>query len=55
MLDYFPYSQIIASIRKSVRQSVSRSVYFGDWSVCENEQSEVQAQQASASISELYY
>lgn len=54
MSNYFPYSQIIASIRNSIQQSVSRSSYFGDWSVCENEQPEVQSQ-AAASISELYY
>ncbi|MDE7343253.1 MAG: hypothetical protein K2N19_04465 [Muribaculaceae bacterium] len=54
MSNYFPYSQIIASIRNSIQQSVSRSAYFGDWSVCDCEQPEVQSQ-AAASISELYY
>jgi len=53
MSTYFPYSQLIANLRESFRQSMNRQPFFGDWSVGEAQASA--SESSLADISEIYY
>ncbi len=53
MSTYFPYSQLIANLRESFRQSMNRQPFFGDWSVGEAQASA--SDSSLADISEIYY
>lgn len=53
MATYFPYSHIIQSLRDTIQQTISRHAYFGEWSICEQDNKENSS--SSVTISELYY
>ena len=53
MTAYFPYSQIILNICNNIRENITKYAYFGEWSVCEQAQTE--SQTGVVAISEIYY
>ena len=53
MATYYPYSQIILTAGNYIRESISRHAYFGEWCVCDNEQTAVPTE--CVAISEIYY
>jgi len=53
MQGYFPYSYIIG-LCETIKQTVSRHAFFGDWYVSDKE-SETGSSTRLQTISELYY
>ena len=53
MSTYFPYSQIILTLCDSLKQSVSKHSFFGEWNVYETENHASTPDHLE--ISELYY
>lgn len=53
MATYFPYSQIILTAGNYIRESISRHAYFGEWCVCDKEQTAAPTE--CVAISEIYY
>lgn len=53
MQTYFPYSALI-SLCNSIKQTIVRNPFFGEWYVNESEKATV-AEPRYAEISELYY
>lgn len=56
MHKYFPYSHIVSNVCSSIKKTINKHMFVGDWQVYENKKTQiVNRPQAQAFISEIYY